>query len=322
LQKQSHKVRLMINAPALDMKLPWSSTHLEDRKYLSILVVCLVLTAVIGVLIPQIDLPKPTREEKAELPPQLAKIILQKKIEKKPKPKPPEPKVEKPKPEENTPKEKKSTEDKPKPVATKNARERAEKVGLAAMQDDLASLRESFDISSVSDVDLNSGNTQVARAATNVIAKKAVGKSAGVSSSQFVTAVQSESSSGKQVARVNIPTASDSMGGDPEAAEAAASSDSVTRTEDSIRSAFQQHQGVLIAIYNRALRKNPLLEGRVVFQIVIQPNGVISSAKILSSSLGDKKLERKLMARLKLINFGAQSVGATTTNWSIDFLPR
>jgi periplasmic protein TonB len=304
-----------------DMQLPWSSTMVEDRKYFVILAVCLFFTVAVGILIPQIELPQPTREEKAELPPQLAKIILEKKVEKKPKPKPPEPKLEKPKPEEAKPTEQKKLEDKPKPVATKNARERAEKVGLAAMQDDLAALRESFDVSSVTNIDLNSGNVSVAREATNVIAKSAVGKSAGVNTSQFVTAVTTKSTSGKQAARVNIPTSDVAMGGDPESSVTQQSKTS-SRTEESIRSAFQQHQGVLIAIYNRALRKNPLLEGRVVFQIVIQPDGTIASAKILSSSLGDKKLERKLMARLKLINFGKQKVASTTTNWSIDFLPR
>jgi hypothetical protein len=93
------------------------------------------------------------------------------------------------------------------------------------------------------------------------------------------------------------------------------------RSEESIRLVWQQNIGALQAIYRRALRKDPSLEGKVVFSFVIEPDGGVSSAKVLSSDLNNPKLERKLSSRLKLINFGSEPVAQTPTQWAVDFLP-
>ena len=55
--------------------------------------------------------------------------------------------------------------------------------------------------------------------------------------------------------------------------------------------------------------------------LTIEPDGSVSSVKLLSSELGDADLERKLLARIRMIDFGAASVGRTTLKYAFDFLP-
>jgi hypothetical protein len=93
------------------------------------------------------------------------------------------------------------------------------------------------------------------------------------------------------------------------------------RDMESIRRVFEQHKGAIYAIYNRALRSDPEIRGKYVFHIVIEPSGVISKIELISSELSDGKLEKKLLARIRVINFGPEDVLATPVNYKFDFLP-
>ena len=74
-------------------------------------------------------------------------------------------------------------------------------------------------------------------------------------------------------------------------------------------------------MYNRALRRDPTLQGKVVLELTIDPSGVVSNCKILSSELNDPDLERKLIQRVKLFKFEAKDVATVTTTKPIDFFP-
>ncbi len=58
-----------------------------------------------------------------------------------------------------------------------------------------------------------------------------------------------------------------------------------------------------------------------MFEMLIAPSGAITNIKLISSELGDEALNRKILSRVKLINFGADKVTATTVNYSFDFVP-
>ena len=77
----------------------------------------------------------------------------------------------------------------------------------------------------------------------------------------------------------------------------------------------------MYSIYNRARRTNPSLKGKIVLEITILPSGKVSNVKIVSSELNDKKLESRLVSRIKLFNFGARDVKAVTVTYPIEFLP-
>ena len=79
--------------------------------------------------------------------------------------------------------------------------------------------------------------------------------------------------------------------------------------------------GAIFALYNRALRVDPTLEGKLVLRLTIAPTGEVTFCEIVSSELGDLELERKLVQRVRLFRFEARDVEAITTTKPIDFFP-
>ena len=77
----------------------------------------------------------------------------------------------------------------------------------------------------------------------------------------------------------------------------------------------------IYAIYSRALRDNPALQGKVVLEVTIAPSGDVTDVRIVSSDLGDPELERKLVARVRMFKFDARDVAPMTTSKPIDFFP-
>ena len=84
---------------------------------------------------------------------------------------------------------------------------------------------------------------------------------------------------------------------------------------------FDQNKGAIYALYTRALRQDPGLQGKVVLRMSIEPSGDVSMVEIVSSDLGYPELERKLVQRVKLFRFDAKDVARLTTTKPIDFFP-
>jgi outer membrane biosynthesis protein TonB len=93
------------------------------------------------------------------------------------------------------------------------------------------------------------------------------------------------------------------------------------RSREEIEMVFDQNKGALYALYNRALRENPALQGKLVLRLTIQPNGVVSACSVISSELHDADFEARLVARVKLFRFSAKDVPPITTTKPIDFFP-
>jgi len=93
------------------------------------------------------------------------------------------------------------------------------------------------------------------------------------------------------------------------------------RDEREIEQVFQKNKGAIYSIYNRALRKDPSLEGKVVVELIIGSDGKVIQCRIISSELNSPKLERKIIARIKLFKFKPGNMRKTTIKYPIDFLP-
>lgn len=315
-----------------ETELPWTSAAAEDARFRRLLKWGLGALCVLGVVISLVPVPELTREQAERVPPQLARVILEEKS--KPKPPPPKPapepkrekpleaKAEKPKPKpEPRPEPEPQTRPKPEPAPAKvqMAREKAANSGLLQMQDDLAAMRDTVDVAEVSRKATASGAAassaqQVDRA---VIANRAQTRSGGVSDSNLSRDTGGAELAQRQATRVASAQASN-------AARASAREtrrETSVRPEDAIRSVMENNKGAIFAIYNRALRRDPTLQGKVTVQLVIEPNGSVSDIKLVGSELNAPALERKLLARIRLINFGAANVERATLNYSIDFLP-
>jgi periplasmic protein TonB len=94
-----------------------------------------------------------------------------------------------------------------------------------------------------------------------------------------------------------------------------------SRSIEEIKLVFERNKGAIYAIYNRALRDEPALQGKVVLSLTIAPSGEVLDVKITSSELNANELERKLLARIRQFDFGAKDVEKIVITWPVDFLP-
>jgi outer membrane biosynthesis protein TonB len=94
-----------------------------------------------------------------------------------------------------------------------------------------------------------------------------------------------------------------------------------SRAIEDVRLVFERNKGSIYAIYNRALRDEPGLQGKVVLKLTIAPSGGITSLSIVSSELKMPDIESKLLARIRTFDFGAKDVNEMVVNYPLDFLP-
>ena len=94
-----------------------------------------------------------------------------------------------------------------------------------------------------------------------------------------------------------------------------------SRSIEEIKLVFERNKGAIYAIYNRALRDDPALQGKVVLELKIAPSGEVVDCRIVSSELQAGELERKLLARIRQFDFGAKEVEQMVVTWPVDFLP-
>ncbi|GLS27100.1 AgmX/PglI C-terminal domain-containing protein [Marinibactrum halimedae] len=315
------------NTAMLNLELPWQSGHKENSRFKKIATIMLAVLFVVGVVIPMIPIPEKTREEKETLPPELARVVLEKKEIPKPEPKKeekkPEPKKEekKPEPKKEEPKKEpeKIVDKKPEPAPTvEKAREKAATSGLLQFQDDLADMREAMDSSKLSSSSLSRGESQAKQLDRSVITNKAKQSSGGINTAALSRDTGGVRLSGKENTTVSSELA-DAQGKNPVSAGKGKARSG--RGDQDIRAVMDRNKGAIFAIYNRELRKDPSLEGKVVVKMVIEPNGSISDIQIVSSELNNPALEKKLLARIRLINFGSRDVNQTTVNYTLSFFP-
>lgn len=302
-----------------DAQLPWSSTQVEDQRFYRFLRNGLIVFAVIAIVVPFLPVPEITREEKETLPPQLARVILEKKELPKPVPVKPKPKpVEEKKPEVKKEKPKDEPKPEPKPVdQVQKAREKAAISGVLAFQDDLADMRDSIDIEDLTSQDLSRGDNQAVKAERSIISAKAKAGSGGIQTAALSRDTGGAALSGKEDTKVTSEFDKLAKQQSSSAGSAAAGG----RSDQAVRRVMDKNKGAIFAIYNRALRKDPTLQGKFVFELVIEPDGSITDVQMISSELNNPDLEKKILSRLRLIRFPAGNVIKTRVNYSFDFLP-
>jgi len=94
-----------------------------------------------------------------------------------------------------------------------------------------------------------------------------------------------------------------------------------SRSLEEVRLVFERNKAALYAIYNRALREDPTLQGKVVIELAIAPSGTVTNVRLISSELKSPDLEQKLLARFRLLEFKPADVDTLVTTYPVDFLP-
>lgn len=300
---------------APELQLPWESTAAEDARYRKILRNLLSALVAFSLLVPFLPVEELTREKQEALPPHLARVIMEaKELPKpapvKPKPKPREKPVEEKKPEPLAKPE-------PKPVdKLKQARELAAVSGVLAFQDALADMRDSLDVDALNNTGVSRGQAEATKIERAIIAGAATTGSGGIQTAGFTRDTGGPALSAREATRV-ISNVGDSYQG-PQAGRSASLGG---RSDESIRRVMDRNKGGIFAVYNRALRKDATLSGKLVFEMEIDASGAISELTLISSELADERLTQKILARILMIRFEAEDVIATRVNYSFDFLP-
>ncbi len=270
------------------------------------LAILFVLLAVVVSLLPRQDKVINTDS----LPERVVKLV----IEPPPPPPPPPPPKPEPKPVEAvTPKPVPSA---PKPV---DPRVKASKSGLLASIDDLAALRE-VDVDKFAKNQTKTNDPgDVTSVQRSMLTSKAGGTSGGITTASISSGLAAGSGSlkGNYTTQVKDPA----LAAAGNRAAHAGGSGMASRSADEVALVFDKNKGAIYALYTRALRDNPAMQGKVVVQLTIAPSGDITEARIVSSELNDPAFEAKLIARIRLFKFDARSVAPLTTTKPIDFFP-
>lgn len=264
----------------------------------------------------QVEEPAPAEEEKEPEP------------EPKPEPKK-EPPKEKPKPEEK-PAPKAPPTPAPKPEPTQQqleqaARQKAQQSGINALSDQLAALRDNS-LSGLDSARPLSDEVVAARSGTGgggspSVAATAASGSGGIGTAT-TTAPRTQSGAGLGQRRTTVVQAPKGIGPDPTKPGQDGTSRTAGRTLEEIQLVFDRNKAAFYAMFNRALRDDPNLRGKIVVRLTIAPSGAVTACELVSSELGNPDLEAKVIQRVKLLNFGAKNVPEFTyPNYPIVFLP-
>ena len=312
------------------LTLPWSQSGDEDRRFRAILVWSALAGLVLSVAIPFLPLSEIARGDFVEVPPRLAKLILERQ-----EPPPPRVEVPKPKPEPKKELEPKPQPEKPKKVeapkkvvekkpvkqtvnAAEKAREKAQHAGILAFQDTLADLR---DNAAVNKVNKTGRLSTAGQTASRVERSMITSRQAAASSGGINTASLSRDTGDVGLTEHATATVASPVQPDVSSARETREGRKMSRTMEEIQMVFDRNKGAIYAMYNRALREDPSLQGKLVLRLTISPSGKVITCELVSNELGSQELGHKVVQRVKLFNFGAKDVDEMTVTYPIDFLP-
>ena len=292
-------------------ELPWSPALAEERRFRLISAITLLLFIAFCLVMATIKVPPLGRGEAESIPPRLARLVIPEKPQPPPPPEPVKPEAEK-KPE--VPKPETKAETAPPPARVQAAREKAARSGLLALKSELSSLQKNTLSDLLDAKPLTHSATQDSNP-RSMITSAATAGSGGINTTQF----------GRDAGETRLAARDTTQ---VESALAQAEDKNVKkdgrktgRSTEQVKLVLDQNKGAIYALYHRALRADPSLQGKVVLEISIAPSGDVSECKVVSSEIKDEDLIRKLVARVKLFQFGAKAVDPAVFTWPIDFLP-
>jgi len=348
-------------APYREMVMPWTKDAESERQFRRAILLALLICFIIGAPIPLIKVPIPDRSVTVvEIPERLVKLV--KKEEFKPEPVPEalpeqlpedaedEPELAKKEPEKVEEETKTPPQEKPdttplaadQPIAPEPgggggekaaARKKAETVGVLAFKDAFEDLMEETPVAKLgTEARISKESPRVAGSAvaqrslvsiqsqggsSGGIGYARVSRNIGSGNADRLGGMGAGSGTGTGVGRVTSTIANLEESSRPQ-------SDGLPpgRSDEEIQIVFDRYKAALYRIYNRELRKDPTLRGKILMRISIEPGGEVSMCKVESTDLASAELVAKIVERIKGFNFGPkEGVPKMTILYPIDFLP-
>jgi protein TonB len=293
--------------------LPWSPTEEVERRFRKVVRNAFIVFAVFAILIPLLPMRERDQVKAPDIPDRIVKLVLEKPA---PPPPPPPPKIEEKKPEP----EKKVEQPKP-PPPKPDARERAQNTGLLKLQDQLADLRDNAILDKAAMTKNLTGKIgEETRSERSLITSRVGTSSGGINTSSLSRGYGGGAGSLTGHSTTQVSSATLAAQGTNKV-ERGAGSGKASRSEEEIAMVFDRNKGAIHALYTRALRDKPDLQGKLVLELTIGADGSVVRCEVLSSELNDPELERKLVSRVKLFRFESKDVGTITVTKPIDFFP-
>jgi outer membrane biosynthesis protein TonB len=313
-------------------ELPWATAAEQENRFWRLLKQVLIGVIVLSLVFSFLPVPEPDPTAVEEIPQRFARLI----VDQPPPPPPPvvreepepEPEVVEPEPipeqvveQVVEPEPIPEPEPEPEPVDTVQlARDRASVAGLLPFAQELASLRDNDALDSLD----NAALAGSADAESPLNERSLITSSVGSASGGINTAALSRNTGGTGLnarATTQVDSPVEGFGPAGGAVTRSGQSNLGSRSREEIERVFDRNKGAIYALYNRALRQDPTLQGKLVLRLTISPAGAVTFCEVVSSELNDADLEQKLVQRVMLFEFEAKDVEAITTTKPIDFFP-
>ncbi|MEP7298615.1 MAG: AgmX/PglI C-terminal domain-containing protein [Burkholderiales bacterium] len=364
--------------------LPWSISLDDLRRSRRVTNTVLIISAIVCLILLLSPVVKPDRTQPQELPPRLAKLVMEQavpppvavkpkvesavkknqdiavsKVDPKPAPKGPAPRKIEEQKGAQVPEARRPIEGKP-PGEIDLARRKAAGIGLLAMKDELAEMhgaplavqlqkdiKQGPGVGTTTGPGVGAGN-EAGLPDRRMITSNATGGSGGINTAAYSRNTGGGGLAGRSTTMVE-GVAGGGGGGGPGGGGmrgqsgngkgygpgggsggtgsgaggnlARGGSGKASRSIEEIKLVFERNKGSIYAIYNRALREEPSLQGKVVVKLTISPAGSVVDVRVESSELKTPELEAKLLARIRQFDFGAKDVDQMVVTWPVDFLP-
>ncbi len=313
--------------------LPWSVPEVDAKRLNKFTVRVLAATLVLALIVPVLPTQDAEQSRPEEVPERFVKLVIERNKPPPPPPvvvpeKPPEPE---PVVQEKPPEPVKEPEVRPEPEPTPpppevkpqervaEAREKASRTGVMAFADQLADLRQHSAVTVAARPQALSESVAAAsRSERSLVTAGAGTASGGINTSSLSRNTGGTQLTGRQTTTVESDVALAQV--NREAAEASGEV-AVTRSREEIEMVFDRNKAAIYALYRRALRQNPGLQGKLVLRLTIAPSGQVVACEVVSSELNSPELEAKLVRRVRLFDFGAKDVSEVTTTKPIEFFP-
>jgi hypothetical protein len=316
--------------PARKQIMPWATGQEDDQRFRKSLGVSLLVSILLGLLVPLIDLPLPEAWEPLDVPERLARLVEEKRI-----PPPavieekvvdvPEPEPEpEPVDEPLTPTDQPVLANDPTPKSTpqKAKKEKPQSKGILAFREKFSNMAASKTSPRLgADARISSaGEKAPGRPQRAMVTTQAPGSSGGINLAAMSRDVGGGGAGG-QIGGVQLTRAASTIGGSGGQDRPLSSGAGAGRTDEEIQIVFDRHKAALYRLYNRELRKNPTLQGQMVLRIRIEPDGSVSLCDLQGTDMDAPNLSAQVLGRVRTFDFGAKEVPTVTILYPIDFLP-
>lgn len=313
---------------ALELKLPWViDQEQEDRlkRWIKRILIPLLLLLFLVPWLPTLEPEYVEPDSDAKK----TKIVLKPVVIETPVPEPVKPKATpkpeptpKPKPVSTPPPEApKKAPESAKPPKSDKKKDVAEAAGLKGLSDQLGAMR-NMNLKTLQNKNVTTSNSgQVRQATKSTLGENINRRSQGVDLEDVQMSDESIQLAMHKSTKMDGFVSG--AGGSPDGSESSKYYSAIKgqRSDESIRRVMEAGKGKAYLFYQRELRRDPGLAGTFVFELVIDPDGSVSSLKLVSSELGNSDLDQQILETVRQFNFGAKDVSPRTLQYKFNFIP-